>query len=121
MTMTNTKCLHCNGLGELPKFRHIANGVCYVCGGKGSVSCTASKGAAGKSATFDALGHLRAVYATGASKRGEARSLWAASMVEPYDAYSPAPIDAVRKALGMVDQVTAAKARTALSGLGLSV
>jgi len=28
-------CWHCQGTGELPHFRHIADGVCFACKGRG--------------------------------------------------------------------------------------
>ena len=38
-------CWHCHGTGELPHFRHIQDGVCFACKGRGWLySPNASRG-----------------------------------------------------------------------------
>lgn len=36
-TTLRCECLRCNGTGILPTFRHIVDGVCFACGGVGTV------------------------------------------------------------------------------------
>jgi len=32
-------CPRCSGTGKLPKFRHVENGVCFLCGGAKEIEC----------------------------------------------------------------------------------
>ena len=55
-------CWHCQGTGELPHFRHIADGVCFTCKGRGwQYSPNAAKGRGPRKAWKKIDGKLVAV------------------------------------------------------------